>query len=122
MNSLTSARFKRCYERLPKRLQRLARKNFALWKLNPWHPSLQLKEVNPQLWSARLGLDCRAVAAFNGTTYIWFWIRTQDVYLRLIASLKRRDHRQEKFDRLGRTDTAGKGPAFNPRPRAGHSC
>ncbi len=86
MNSHTSARFWRCYETLPERLQRLAQKNFALWSLNPWHPSLQFKEVNPQLWSARVGLDYRAVAAFDGTTYVWFWIGTHDDYLRLISS------------------------------------
>jgi hypothetical protein len=87
MNSRTSTRFWRCYERLPERLQRLARKNFALWKLNPWHPSLQFKEVKPQLWSARVGLDYRALAAFDDTTYVWFWIGTHDEYLHLIASL-----------------------------------
>lgn len=87
MNSRTSTRFWKCYERLPERLQRLARKNFALWKLNPFHPSLQFKEVKPRLWSARVGLDHRALAAFDGTTYVWFWIGTHDEYSHLITSL-----------------------------------
>jgi hypothetical protein len=86
MNSSTSKRFWKCYERLPERLRRLARKNFVLWKLNPGHPSLQFKEVSPQLWSARVGLDYRALAAFDGTTYVWFWIGNHDEYLDLIAS------------------------------------
>jgi hypothetical protein len=86
MNSRTSARFRDCYERLPERIQQIARKNFALWKLNPGHPSLRFKEVRPLLWSVRVGLDHRALAAYEGTTYIWFWIGSHDEYLRLIAS------------------------------------
>jgi hypothetical protein len=87
MNSCTTTRFWNCYEQLPERLQQLARKNFTLWKLNPRHPSLQFKELKPRLWSARVGLDYRALAAFDGTTYVWFWIGTHDEYLQLIASL-----------------------------------
>jgi hypothetical protein len=71
---------------LPKRIQDLTQKNFSLWSLNPGHPSLHFKEVKPRLWSARVGLDYRALAAFDGTTYIWFWIGSHDDYLRLIAS------------------------------------
>jgi hypothetical protein len=87
MNSHTSARFWKCYEKIPERLQSLADKNFALWKLNPSHPSLQFKEVKPRLWSARIGLDYRALAAFDGTAYVWFWIGTHDEYIHLISSL-----------------------------------
>jgi hypothetical protein len=87
MNSRASTRFWACYERLPQQLQRLAEKNFALWKLNPAHPSLQFKEVSPRLWSTRIGLDYRALAAFDGTTYVWFWIGNHEEYLRLIALL-----------------------------------
>ena len=87
MNSRTSSRFWRCYDSLPERVQRLAQKNFSLWKLNPQHPSLQFKEVSPGLWSARVGLEYRALAAFDGTNYVWFWIGTHDDYRRLIASV-----------------------------------
>jgi hypothetical protein len=87
MNSQTSVRFWICYEQLPERLQALANKNFALWKLNPWHPSLHFKEVKPQLWSVRIGLHYRALAAFDGTAYIWFWIGNHDEYMQLIDSL-----------------------------------
>lgn len=72
MKSRTSTRFWKCYERLPVRLQRLAQKNFALWKLSPLHPFLQFKEIKPRLWSARVGLDYRTLAAFDGTTYLLF--------------------------------------------------
>jgi hypothetical protein len=87
MNSQTSTRFWKCFDRLPGRIQVLANKNFALWKLNPWHPSLQFKELKPRLWSVRIVLSHRALAAFDGTTYIWFWIGDHDEYMHLIASL-----------------------------------
>ena len=86
MNSRASTRFWNCYARLPERIQQLTRKNFALWKLNPSHPSLHFKEIKPRLWSARVGLNHRALAAFDGMTYIWFWIGTHNDYLRLISS------------------------------------
>lgn len=86
MNSRTTARFWGCYERLPERIQRLALKSFALWNLNPRHRSLRFKEVGPRLWSVRVGQEYRALAAFDGTTYVWFWIGTHDEYLELIAS------------------------------------
>ncbi len=84
MNSQTSARFWKFYYQLPERIQALVNKNFTLWKLNPGHPSLQFKEVRPRLWSVRIGLDYRALAAFGGTTYIWFWIGDHDEYMHLI--------------------------------------
>ncbi len=87
MNSQTSSRFWECYERLPERIRLLADKSFALWKVNSLHPSLQFKEVGARLWSARIGLDYRALAVFDGTTCIWFWIGSHDEYIHLIRSL-----------------------------------
>jgi len=87
MNSHASTRFWKCYNCLPERIKALAEKNFSIWKTNPRHPSLQFKEVKPQLWSVRIGLEYRALAALDGTTYIWFWIGNHDDYTRLIASL-----------------------------------
>ena len=86
MISRASTRFWKCYEQLPERAQQLARKNFALWNLKPEHPSLHFKEVKPGLWSARVGLDHRALATCDGSVYIWFWIGSHDEYERLIAS------------------------------------
>lgn len=83
----TSSRFWKCFANLPERIQFHARKNFEFWKHDPWQPSLQFKEVKPQLWSVRIGSNYRALAAFDGTSYVWFWIVTHDEYLRLIGSL-----------------------------------
>jgi len=86
MNSRASARYWECWHQQPQRIQNRARKNFALWKENPRHPSLQFKEVKPRLWSARVGLEYRVLAAFDGTTYVWFWIGPHDEYDRFVRS------------------------------------
>ena len=86
MNSRASGRYWERFQQQPPHIQALARKNFVLWQQNPWHPSLQFKEVKPRLWSARVSRGYRVLAAFDGATYVWFWIGTHDEYLRLLRS------------------------------------
>ena len=68
---------------LPKPIQELARENFALLKANLGHPSLHFKKIGV-LWSARVGINYRAVAVEDGTDFIWVWIGSHDEYERLI--------------------------------------
>lgn len=49
-------------------------------KANPKHPSLQLKKVAADVYSARVGLDYRALAFDMGEHLVWFWIGTHDEY------------------------------------------
>jgi len=86
MNSRASARFWERFDRLPPTIQQLARKNFELWRHDSRHPSLRFKEVKARLWSARIGGGYRALAAFDGTTYVWFWIGKHDEYEVLLRS------------------------------------
>ena len=55
MISRVTAEFWAAYRALPRPLQRLAIKNYLLWRANPQHPSLQFKKVGPRVWSARVG-------------------------------------------------------------------
>jgi hypothetical protein len=43
---------------------------------NPSHPSLRFKRVHTirPIYSARIGLDYRALAVVDGDAVIWFWI------------------------------------------------
>jgi steroid 5-alpha reductase family enzyme len=59
------------------------KKNFELLKSDSNHPSLQLKKVG-KLWSARIGLDYRALALKDGEDYIWVWIGTHDKYEQIL--------------------------------------
>jgi hypothetical protein len=79
----TTARFWTSLARLPEPIQRVARQNFALLKVNPAHPSLHFKKIG-KLWSARVGINYRAVAVEDGADFIWVWVGPHDEYQRLI--------------------------------------
>jgi hypothetical protein len=68
---------------LPENIQRLADKNFELLKRDPRHPSLRLKRVG-LVWSARVGLEHRAVAKERAEGLIWIWIGRHDAYAEFI--------------------------------------
>ncbi len=72
---LTTKRFWACYDNLPHRIQRLARKNFELLKVNPQHLSLHFKKVG-KFWSERIGRYHRSLAIKDKQDFIWVWIVT----------------------------------------------
>ena len=78
-------RFWSCLNALPKPVQKIAEKNFKLLKENPRHPSLHFKTIG-KLWSARVGLNHRALAVKTGDDFIWVWIGTHEEYERLIQN------------------------------------
>lgn len=78
-------RFWKCLEKLPFYTQELAKENFELLKNNPKHPSLHFKKVG-QFWSARVGLDYRALCFDDGEDFIWVWIGTHDEYQRIVKT------------------------------------
>jgi hypothetical protein len=82
MKSSANARFWQAFAALPPEIQRLARKNFRLWKENPRHGSLHFKKVGP-VWSVRVGDDFRALAQLRDGTFFWFWIGSHAEYDRL---------------------------------------
>ena len=79
----TTPQFWDRFDKLPQSVQELARKSFELLKQNPQHPSLHFKKVG-RYWSARVGLNYRALAVEDAEDYIWVWIGNHDEYDRLI--------------------------------------
>jgi hypothetical protein len=79
----TTARFWACFAQLPEPVKKVARENFELLKANRSHPSLHFKKVG-KLWSARTGLNYRALAVEDGPDFIWVWIDPHDEYERLV--------------------------------------
>jgi hypothetical protein len=73
-----------CFNNLPPSVQKVARKNFALWKKERTLKSLAFKKINDDLWSVRAGSGFRALATFNDGCYVWFWIGSHDEYERLL--------------------------------------
>ncbi|PYT06557.1 MAG: hypothetical protein DMF60_09125 [Acidobacteria bacterium] len=83
MKHRTTPRFWSCYHQLPKDIQRLADKCYALLRHDRQHPSLHLKKVG-RLWSVRVGLQYRAVAVEDEGGLVWFWIGSHAEYDKLL--------------------------------------
>jgi hypothetical protein len=60
------------YRALPEAIQKLADKNFEIMKANPMHPSIRLKKAGI-FWSARVGIQYRALAKEREEGLIWVW-------------------------------------------------
>ena len=71
------------FDALPKKVQKQARKNFALLQRDSKHPSLHFKRIGVY-WSVRIGIDYRAVADEAADGFLWFWIGHHKDYDRLI--------------------------------------
>jgi len=84
LNHFTSPQFWECYNRLPITARQLADKCFELMKKDPRHPSIYLKKTG-KYYSARIGLNYRALAIEASDGLVWFWIGRHDEYLRIIG-------------------------------------
>ncbi|HEY2414418.1 MAG TPA: hypothetical protein VGI40_19390 [Pirellulaceae bacterium] len=86
MNHFTLPIFWQHYHQLPKHIQQLADKNYALLRDDPHHPSLHFKKVgkNKQLWSVRVGDHYRALGLDKSEGVVWFWIGTHAIYEKLL--------------------------------------
>jgi len=87
MNNFTSPRCWRCCNSLPPEVQKIAGKNFQLFRQTPQHPSLHFERKKPELWSVRVGGGHRALARQLGDNLIWFWIGSHDDYERLLKEI-----------------------------------
>jgi len=85
MNHQATTRFWDCYHTLPQEIRNLADKNFALLKTDRSHPSLHFKKVG-SFWSARVGIDYRALAVDCPGGLTWVWIGSHSEYDRLLSS------------------------------------
>ena len=85
MKHLATPEFWDCYNRMPAAIRKLADRNFDLLKRDSSHPSLHLKKVG-RFWSARVGIQYRALAVQAVQDLVWFWIGSHAEYDRLIGS------------------------------------
>ena len=84
MNHFASPEFWACYHALPKSVQQLADKNFALLKRDTQHPSLHFKKID-RFRSVRVGLAYRALGLEVPDGILWFWIGSHADYDRLVS-------------------------------------
>jgi hypothetical protein len=79
MHSSVAPDFWERYNRLPPAVQARARKQYALWMENHWHPSLHFKKVGPY-WSVRVDDNHRALGIEKAGTMLWFFIGRHSDY------------------------------------------
>ena len=89
MNSRTIRQFWALYRALPREAQKEADKAFELFRQDPFHPSLQFKEVSRRraVWSARVGLHWRVLGYLSASSISWFWIGSHAEYDQLVKRL-----------------------------------
>lgn len=81
MRHFTSSQFWQCFNTLPTDVQDLARRNYALLKQNPTHPSLRFKSVHDgRFRSVRVGIHYRALGVPVPEGVQWFWIGSHAEY------------------------------------------
>lgn len=84
MKHFASPEFWTYYRALPKPVQELADKSFALLKNDPHHPSLHFKKTG-RFWSVRIGLSYRALGVNIPEGVLWFWIGSHADYDNLLG-------------------------------------
>ena len=89
MKSSTTKDFRKRLNHLPMNVQEQANKAYALWKTEPYHPSLQFKRVSQRqpIYSARISLNYRALGLLEKGHIYWFWIGTHSEYDELLKRL-----------------------------------
>jgi hypothetical protein len=86
MQSRTTRRFWRLFSGLPVDVQREAQRAYQLFQANPAHPGLHFKKLEGEddIYSARIGLDYRALAVMKKDRIVWYWVGSHSDYDRLI--------------------------------------
>ncbi len=79
MRHFSTPSFWENYDKLPKKIKKLADNKFNLLKNNPYHPSLHFKKVG-EYYSTRISSDYRALATKTENDIIWFWIGKHSDY------------------------------------------
>ena len=86
IQSRTTSQFRRLFLHLPRGVQRDAKRAYRLFQTNPAHPGLQFKELEGEqdVYSARIGLEYRALAVMRKDRIVWYWIGGHAEYDRLV--------------------------------------
>ena len=87
LHSFASERFWQLYRELPAEVRRLADKQYELFREDPFHPSLHLKQVG-EVWTVRIGRSHRAIGYREGDAFYWGWIGSHEAYNKLLRRMK----------------------------------
>jgi hypothetical protein len=86
VKSLATRRFWNLLHALPVDVQKLAAKNYLLWRQDPSHPSLHFRRLqgSKDRYTVRVGDHYRALGFLTLGTVTWVWIGTHSDYDRLV--------------------------------------
>ena len=86
IESRTTRQFWRLFSDLPRDVQQDAKRAYQQFQSNPAHPGLQFKKLEGEdnIYSARIGLDYRALAVMKKDRVVWYWIGSHSDYDRLV--------------------------------------
>jgi hypothetical protein len=85
--SSTTPRFWKLFIALPEEVQDLAFEKYALFKRDPYHPSLGL-QAKGRAWTVDIGRSYRAIAYRSENHFLWFWIGTHEDYNNVLRRAK----------------------------------
>jgi hypothetical protein len=88
VTSVATRRFWDLFTSLPGDVQKLAVKNYHLWRRDPYHPSLRFRRLkgSKDRFSVRVGDHYRALGRLESDRVIWVWIGSHEEYDRLLGS------------------------------------
>jgi hypothetical protein len=89
VNSSVTSEFRQQLARLPAETQEQAARAYALWRSDPYHPSLSFKRVSRRqpIYSVRVGIGYRALGLQDADHIQWFWIGSHADYDDLLKRL-----------------------------------
>ena len=87
VKSVANCRFWELFHSLPPDVQRLAVKNYELWRRDPHHPSLRFRRLkgSADRFTVRVGDHYRALGKVTADTITWVWIGSHTDYDRLVG-------------------------------------
>ena len=87
MKSLVTDDFLACFAKLPEEVKEQARRGYALWRQNPYHPGLHFKRIHGReaIYSVRIGRGWRALGLVQTDSIHWFWIGSHAEYDNLLG-------------------------------------
>ena len=86
VKSVASRRFWELFYSLPPDVQKLAVKNYELWRRDPHRPSLRFRKLkgSADRFTVRVGDHYRGLGRVTADTITWVWIGSHTDYDRLV--------------------------------------
>lgn len=88
MISKVLPKFKKCFKKLPKNIQKEAISAYKIWKRDPFYPPLSFERKNhpKPIYSVSIGPNWRALGILKGNIIYWFWIGSHEDYNQLVKT------------------------------------